>query len=109
MTGTSMESFSARYGIRYVRCFSGYVTRLNQGHLEGMYGTDVSRTPIFAVTDAVSGNVTIWQARLLDALYPIIYLDCIHVEVRDRDAVRTTAGYRAIAANMDGHKQVLGR
>jgi putative transposase len=73
-----------------------------------MYGTDGSRTPIFAVTDAVSGNVTIWQARLLDALYPIIYLDCIDVEVRDRDAVRTTAGYLAIAANMDGHKQVLG-
>jgi transposase-like protein len=79
-----------------------------QGHLEEMYGTEVSPTLISAVTDAVSEEVKLWQARPLDALYPIVYLDCIHVKVRDSGAVRTKAVYLAIGVNMDGHKEVLG-
>ncbi|CAE6868449.1 hypothetical protein R75461_08429 [Paraburkholderia nemoris] len=59
---------------------------------------------ISAVSDAVSEEVKIWQARPLDALYPIVYLDCIHVKVRDSGSVRTKAVY----LNMDGHKEVLG-
>jgi putative transposase len=49
-----------------------------------------------------------WQARPLDALYPILYLDCIHVKVRDAGAVRNKAVFLAIGVNMDGHKEVLG-
>ena len=49
-----------------------------------------------------------WQARPLDALYPILYLDCIHIKVRDSGAVRTKAVYLAIGVNLDGHKEVLG-
>jgi len=48
------------------------------------------------------------QARPLDALYPILYLDCIHVKVRDTGAVRNKAVYLAIGVNMSGHKEVLG-
>ena len=48
-----------------------------------MYGTEVSPSLISAITDAVSDEVKLWQARPLDALYPILYLDCIHVKVRD--------------------------
>ena len=86
----------------------GLSVREIQGHLEEMYGTEVSPTLISAVTDAVSQEVKIWQARPLDALYPIVYLDCIHVKVRDSGAVRTRAVYLAIGVNMEGHKEVLG-
>ncbi len=63
---------------------------------------------ISTVTDAVSEEVNIWRARPLDALYPILSLDCIHVKVRDSGAVRNKAVYLAIGVNMDGHKEVLG-
>ena len=49
-----------------------------------------------------------WQSRPLDAVYPVAYLDCIHVKVRDAGAVRTKAVYLAIGVNMDGEKEVLG-
>ncbi|MNE99685.1 Transposase, Mutator family [compost metagenome] len=72
-----------------------------------MYGTEVSPALISTVTDAVSDEVRLWQGRPLDPLYPILYLDCIHVKVRDAGAVRTKAVYLAIGVNMDGHKEVL--
>ncbi|MFZ3204633.1 MAG: IS256 family transposase, partial [Pseudomonas sp.] len=86
----------------------GLSVREIQGHLEEMYGTEVSPTLISTVTDAVSDEVKLWQGRPLDPLYPILYLDCIHVKVRDAGAVRTKAVYLAIGVNMDGHKEVLG-
>jgi putative transposase len=86
----------------------GLSVREIQGHLEEMYGTEVSPSLISAVTDAVSEDVKVWQARPLDPLYPILYLDCIHVKVRDAGAVRIKAVYLAIGVNMDGHKEVLG-
>ena len=86
----------------------GLSVREIQGHLEEMYGTEVSPSLIWAVTDAVSEEVTLWRARPLDRLYPILYLDCIHVKVRDAGAVRVKAVYLAIGVNMDGHKEVLG-
>jgi len=63
---------------------------------------------VSSVTDAVSEDVKVWQARPLDVLYPILYLDCIHVKVRDTGAVRNKAVYLAIGVNMGGHKEVLG-
>ena len=65
-----------------------------QSHLEEMYGTEVSPTLISSVTDAVMDEVKAWQARALDALYPIVYLDCIHAKVRDAGAVRVTRSRR---------------
>lgn len=86
----------------------GLSVREIQGHLQEMYGTEVSPSLISAITDAVSEEVRLWQARPLDALYPILYLDCIHVKVRDAGAVRAKAVYLAIGVNMNGHKEVLG-
>ena len=68
----------------------------------------MSPSLISAVTDAVSEEVKVWQARALDPLYPILYLDCIHVKVRDAGAVRTKAVYLTIGVNLAGHKDVLG-
>lgn len=86
----------------------GMTVREIQGHLTEMYGTEVSPSLISAVTDAVSEEVKAWQARPLDPLYPILYLDCIHIKVRDTGAVRVKAVYLAIAVNLAGHKEVLG-
>ena len=86
----------------------GMTVREIQSHLEEMYGTEVSPTLISSVTDAVMDEVKSWQARPLDALYPIVYLDCIHAKVRDSGAVRVKAVYLALGVNLHGEKELLG-
>jgi putative transposase len=86
----------------------GMTTREIQQHLTEMYGTEVSPTLISTVTDGVMDEIKQWQSRPLDAVYPVIYLDCIHAKVRDAGSVRTKAIYLAIGINMEGHKEILG-
>lgn len=86
----------------------GLTVREIQAHLTEMYGTEVSPTLISSVTDAVMEEVKAWQARPLDALYPIVYLDCIHVKARDSGAVRVKAVYLALGINLAGEKELLG-
>lgn len=86
----------------------GMTVREIQGHLEEMYGTEVSPSLISSVTDAVMDEIKAWQSRPLDALYPIVYLDCIHVKVRDNGAVRVKAVYLALGIRLDGEKELLG-
>jgi putative transposase len=86
----------------------GMTVREIQAHLTDMYGTDVSPTLISNVTDAVVDDVKQWQSRPLDAVYPVVYLDCIHAKVRDTGAVRSKAVYLAIGINIRGEKEVLG-
>ena len=86
----------------------GMTVREIQGHLEEMYGTEVSPTLISTVTDAVIEDAKAWQSRPLDALYPIVYLDCIHVKVRDAGSVRAKAVYLALGINLAGEKELLG-
>jgi len=86
----------------------GMTVREIQGHLEEMYGAEVSPTLISSVTDAVMDEAKAWQARPLDALYPIVYLDCIHVKTRDAGAVRAKAVYLALGISMAGEKEILG-
>ena len=85
----------------------GMTVRKIQGHLGEMYGTEVSPNLISSVTDAVIEEVKAWQSRPLDALYPIVYLDCIHVKVRD-GTVRVKAVCLTIGINMAGKQEVLG-
>ena len=86
----------------------GMTVREIQSHLEEMYGTEVSPTLISSVTDAVMDEVKAWQSRPLEAVYPIVYLDCIHAKVRDSGMVRAKAVYLAIGIDMTGNKEVLG-
>lgn len=79
-----------------------------QAHLTDMYSTEISPTLISTVTDAVVEDVKQGQSRPLDAIYPVVYIDCIHVKVRDAGAVRAKAVYLAIGINMQGEKEVLG-
>lgn len=102
---TRWTGFDAKIISLYAR---GLSVREIQGHLEEMYGAEVSPSLISAVTEAVSEEVKLWQSRPLEALYPILYLDCIHVKVRDTGAVRNKAVYLAVGVNLEGHKEVLG-
>ena len=79
-----------------------------QDELKEMYEVEVSSSLISEVTDAVLAEVKAWQSRPLEALYPVVYLDCIYVKLRVEGSVRTQAVYVAIAINLDGRKEVLG-
>ncbi len=73
-----------------------------------MYGADVSASLISKVTDAVIEQVVEWQSRPLDPIYPIVYLDCIVVKIRQDKQVINKAIYLALGVNLEGHKELLG-
>ena len=73
-----------------------------------MYGADVSPSLISKVTDAVIEEVVEWQSRPLDPVYPIVYLDCIVLKIRQDKQVINKAIYLALGVNLDGHKELLG-
>src|SRR6202142_3330517 len=86
----------------------GMTTREIQGHLEEMYGIEVSPALISNVTDAVLEEVKLWQGRPLEELYPIVYLDALMVKVRDEGHVQNKAIYVVLGVNLEGQKEVLG-
>jgi len=73
-----------------------------------MYGADVSASLISKVTNAVIEQVVEWQSRPLDDIYPIVYLDCIVVKIRQDKRVINKSFYLALGVNMEGHKELLG-
>ncbi len=101
---TRWNGFDERILSLYAR---GMTVREIQAHLQEMYGAEVSPSLISSVTDAVMDEVKTWQSRPLDAVYPIVYLDCLHVKVRE-GAVRVKAVYLAIGVTLAGEKEVLG-
>ena len=86
----------------------GMSTREIVGHLRDLYGIEVSPDLISAVTDAVLEEVAAWQARPLEAVYPLIFFDALRVKIRDEGLVRNKAVYVALALNSEGEKEVLG-
>ncbi len=86
----------------------GMTAREIQGHLEELYGVDVSPTLISNITDVVLEEVKAWQSRPLDAIYPILYLDALQVKIRDESTVRNKAIYLALGINLEGEKELLG-
>jgi len=86
----------------------GMTTREIQGHLKELYKVEVSPSLISTVTDAVLDDVKAWQGRPLEAVYPIVYLDAIHVKMRTAGHVQTQAVYLALALNLAGEKELLG-
>lgn len=77
--------------------------------LKKMYHADVSHTLTSKVTDSVKEPVTEWQNRSLDALYSIVYLDCIVIKVRYSRSVINKAVFLALGVNTKGQKEFLGR
>jgi putative transposase len=86
----------------------GMTTREIQGHLHELYGVEVSPSLISNVTDAILEDVKIWQGRPLDAVYPIVYLDAIHLKLRRDGHVQVQAVYLALGINLEGQKELLG-
>ena len=86
----------------------GMSTREITGHLEEIYGVEVSPALISSVTEAVMEEVKSWQARPLEPVYPIVYLDALYVKIRDAGHIRNRAIYVAIGVNLKGSKEVLG-
>jgi len=86
----------------------GLSTREIQGHLEELYGTEVSPTLISQVTNAVLEEIKAWQNRPLEVLYPILYLDALMVKSREDGTVRNRAVYVALGVTLSGHKELLG-
>lgn len=86
----------------------GMTTRDIQGHLEDIYGIEVSPELISTVTDGILSEVKEWQSRPLDELYPIVFFDAIRMKIRDEGRVMNKAAYLAIGVGMDGIKDVLG-
>ena len=86
----------------------GMTVREIQAHIEEIYQTEVSHDLISTITDEVMDELEAWQARPLDQVYPILYLDAIVLKVRDNGQVKNKALYLAIGINMEGNKDILG-
>ncbi|MGM9978730.1 MAG: IS256 family transposase [Clostridium sp.] len=86
----------------------GMSTRDIQSELEELYGIDISPSMISKITDKVMSGAAEWQNRMLDKIYPIVYMDAIHFKVRDEHRIVTKAAYICMGINMEGYKDILG-
>jgi putative transposase len=86
----------------------GMTVREIQGYLLEMYGTQVSPDFISKVTDEIMAEVTAWQSRPLEPMYPVVFFDALRVKIRDDAVVRNKAVYLALGVLPDGTREVLG-
>ncbi|WP_245176358.1 IS256 family transposase, partial [Cupriavidus sp. AcVe19-6a] len=86
----------------------GMSVREIQGHLQELYGLQVSPDLISTITDEVLSEVEQWQQRPLETMYPIVYFDALRLKIRDEGTVRNKAVYLALGIRADGCKEVLG-
>src|SRR5215831_3502773 len=102
---TRFDGFDDKILSLYAR---GMTTREIQGHLQEMYGVEVSPTLISDVTDAVLDEVKAWQNRPLEPIYGVVNLDALYVKMRHEGRVENRAVYVAIGIDLEGRKEVLG-
>ena len=86
----------------------GMTTRDIQAQLQELYGVEVSATLISNVTEAVIDEVRQWQARPLEGLYPMVYVDCLVVKVRENQRIINKALYLVLGVDLEGQKDLLG-
>jgi putative transposase len=86
----------------------GMSVRDIEAHLTDLYGVEIKRDTISRVTDGVLEDVEAWRTRPLEAVYPIVYFDCLMVKVREDRSVRSRACYLAIGVTVEGEREVLG-
>jgi putative transposase len=99
------QGFDEKILAMYAR---GMTVREIQGYLREMYATEVSPDFISSVTDAVLEEVTSWQSRPLEGMYPVVMFDAVRVKVRDEGMVRSKAVYLALGVLANGTKDILG-
>lgn len=100
-----LPGFDERVISMYAR---GMSVREITGHLQEIYGLEVSPDLISTITDEVLAEVEQWQQRPLEAMYPIVYFDALRLKIRDEGAVKNKAVYLALGIRADGRKEVLG-
>lgn len=100
-----LEGFNQNIVHLYAR---GLTTRDIRRELARMYGVEVSPALISKVTDGIVEELTEWQARPLDAVYPILYIDALVVKVRTQGTVVNRAAYLGVGVDVEGRKHVLG-
>jgi transposase-like protein len=86
----------------------GLTVREIQGYLAEAYGTEVGHDLISTVTDSVRKEVTAWQNRPLETVYPVVFFDAMRVKVREDNIVRNKAVHLALGVRRDGSREVLG-
>ena len=79
-----------------------------RGHIEDMYGIEMSQGMLNQITDKILPEVHEWQSRPLDEMYPFLWLDAIHFKVREDGKVQSKAVYTIIGVNVKGIKELLG-
>lgn len=79
-----------------------------RGHVEDMYGIDVSEATITSITDSLIPELKEWQQRPLDALYPFVWLDAIHYKIKEDGRYVSKAIYTILGLNVEGKKELLG-
>ncbi len=77
-------------------------------HLKEIYGLEISNATLSAVTDKIIHAVKEWQARPLENVYPIVWLDAIHYKIKENGKVCSKAVYTILGVNIEGHKEILG-
>ncbi|MPM66943.1 IS256 family transposase ISCpe3 [bioreactor metagenome] len=102
---TDCNEFDKKIISLYAR---GMSTRDIQAELNELYGVDVSPSMISNITDKVLSSAAEWQNRMLDEVYPIVYMDAIHFKVRDDHRIVSKAAYICLGIDMDGYKDILG-
>ncbi len=102
---TRFDGFDDKILSLYAR---GMTTRDIQAQLEDLYGVEVSHALISNVTEAVEEERKAWQNRVLDAVYPIMFLDALVVKIRHNGRVVNKSVYLALGVNMEGQKELLG-
>jgi transposase-like protein len=100
-----LPGFDAKVLSLYAR---GLTVRDIRAHLEELYGVEIAPDLVSTVTDAVADEVTAWQQRPLEPVYPVVVLDALRVKVRDEGVVRNKAVYLALGVDREGRKDVLG-
>ncbi|WP_455907933.1 IS256 family transposase [Streptomyces cinereoruber] len=76
-------------------------------HLAEVYGAEVSKQTISTITDSVMEGMAEWQARPLDRVYPVVFIDCVNVKIRDGQVANRPV-YMALAVTAEGHRDILG-
>ena len=85
----------------------GLTTRQISDQIEDIYGFECSESFISNVTDKILTEIEDWQTRLLDSVYPIVFIDAVHFSVRDNGIVRKLAAYVMLGFNCDGEKDII--
>ncbi len=86
----------------------GMTTRDIVGHVQSLYGIELSPSSVSNITDKIMEEAKEWYSRTLDSLYPVVFLDAVHFKVREEGRIVTKAAYVALGINNEGYKDILG-